>query len=276
MGRKTWIAVITVFVVMVGVVAGAYAYDSSQKDKIADGVTVAGVDVAGMNSEEAAAAVRRQLLAPLRHPLTVSYKGESWTLPGAKLKLRADVDGAVEEAVDASQEGGLPSRLVRYVTGGSVDKSIAAEVDYSRPAITRFVRNVAAEVNREPEDASVEPNSDGLEVVAAKDGRKLRDNKLTDELENAVLNADAGHAITASVHSTQPKVTTKEVASALPVLPDPGPQHLHPATLEELETGQDLHRRGRPGRPRNSGRALPHPGKGRKSFLARSRLRLGR
>jgi lipoprotein-anchoring transpeptidase ErfK/SrfK len=216
MGRKTWIAVITVFVVMIGVVAGAYAYDSSQKDKIAEGVTVAGVDVGGMNADQAAAAVRRQLLAPLRHPLTVSYKAESWTLPGAKLKLRADVKGAVEEAVDASQDGGLPSRVVRYVTGGEVDKSIEAEVDYSSRAINRFVRKVAEEVNREPENASVEPTADALEVVPAKDGRKLRDNRLTEELEEAVLNADAGHTILASVHSTEPKVTTKEVASEYP------------------------------------------------------------
>jgi len=216
MGRKTWIAVITVVVVLVGAVAGAYAYDSSQKDKIAEGVTVAGVDVSGMNAEEASAAVRRQLLAPLRHPLTVSYAGESWTLPGAKLKLRADVDGAVAEALDASREGGLPSRLVRYVTGGSVDKTIEAEVDYSRPAVNRFVRRVADEIDREPRNASVEPSSDGLEVLAGKDGRKLRDNLLTKELEDAVLNADAGHEILASVHSTKPAVSTKEVASEYP------------------------------------------------------------
>jgi hypothetical protein len=216
MGRKTWIAVIAVVVLLVGAVAGAYAYDSSQKDKIADGVTVAGVDVAGMNADEAAAAVRRQLLAPLRHPLTVSYRGESWTLPGARLKLRADVDGAVEEALDASQEGGLPSRLVRYVTGGSVDKSIEAEVDYSRPAIARFVREVAGELDREPQNASVSAGAASLEVVPGKDGRKLRDNRLTEELENAVLNADAGHTILASVHSTKPEVSTREVASRYP------------------------------------------------------------
>lgn len=216
MGRKSWIAVITVVVVFVGVVAGAYAYDSSQKDKIADGVTIAGVDVGGMNSEEAAAAVRRQLLAPLRHPLTVSFDGEKWTLPGAKLKLRADVDGAVEEALDDSQDGGLPGRLVRYVSGGEVDEQISAEVSYSKPAINRFVRRVADDVNREPQNASVEPTADALEVVAGKDGRKLRDNRLSEELEEAVLNADAGRTIVASVHSTKPTITSKQVASEYP------------------------------------------------------------
>src|SRR3954449_11897449 len=107
MGERGWIAVVGVGVVLLLAIVGAYAYDSSQKDKIADGVTVAGVDVGGMNEAEAAVAVRRKLLAPLRHSLVVSFDGQSWKLPGKKLKIRADIDSAVEEAVEESQQGGL-------------------------------------------------------------------------------------------------------------------------------------------------------------------------
>ena len=71
MGRKTSIAVIAAAVLLVVVVGAAYAYDSSQKDKIAEGVTVGGVDVGGLNEDEAAALVRRKLLAPLQHSLRV-------------------------------------------------------------------------------------------------------------------------------------------------------------------------------------------------------------
>jgi lipoprotein-anchoring transpeptidase ErfK/SrfK len=216
MGRKSQIAAIVVVLVVVLVAGGAYAYDSSQKDKIADGVTIAGVDVGGLNAEEAEAAVRHRLLAPLRHSLQVSFDGETWALPGAKLKVRADIDGAVERAVEESQEGGLPTRLVRYVTGGEVDEPVSAQLTYSQPAINRFVRRVAEEINREPRNATVSPTSDSLEVVAGKSGRKLRDVLLTKELEHAVLNADAPHTVTAVVHETRPEVTTKDVASKYP------------------------------------------------------------
>jgi lipoprotein-anchoring transpeptidase ErfK/SrfK len=216
MGRKSQIAAIVVVLVVVLVAGGAYAYDSSQKDKIADGVTIAGVDVGGLNAEEAEAAVRRRLLAPLRHSLQVSFDGETWALPGAKLKVRADIGGAVERAVEESQEGGLPTRLVRYVTGGEVDEPVSAQLSYSQPAINRFVRRVAEEINREPRNATVSPTSDSLEVVAGKSGRKLRDVLLTKELEHAVLNADASHTVTAVVHETRPEVTTKDVASKYP------------------------------------------------------------
>ena len=196
--------------------AGAYAYDSSQKDKIADGVTVAGVDVGGMDADEATVAVRRNLLAPLKHELKVSLGDESWTLPGEQLKVRANISEAVEEAVAESQDGGLPTRLVRYVSGGELDKPVKAELDYSKPAINRFVRHVAEEVNRDPVDASVNPGSDSLNVVSGQSGRKLRDVRLTKDLEEAVLNADAPHAVVAHIHATKPEVTTEDVASRYP------------------------------------------------------------
>src|SRR3982751_6885775 len=216
MGTKTSIAVLIAAVLLVVVAGGAYAYDSSQKDEIADGVTVAGVDVGGLNEEEAAAKVQRKLLAPLKHSLKVNFEGESWKLSGEQLKIRADLDGAVEEALEDSQEGGLPGRLVRYVSGGEVDERITPEVEYSVPAVNRFVRRVAEDVNREPKDADVEASGDSLEVVAGEPGRKLRDNLLEEDLKAAVLNANAPHTIKAKVHSIAPEVTKKEVAAEYP------------------------------------------------------------
>jgi lipoprotein-anchoring transpeptidase ErfK/SrfK len=216
MGRKSQIAIVAVVALLLALVGVGYAYDSSEKDKIADGVTVGGVDVGGMNETEAKRAVRRQLLGPLRHSLRVGYDGESWTLDGKSLKVHADIDTAVAEALAESRDGGFPGRLVRYVTGGSVNKQIPADVTYSRSAINRFVRHVADEVDREAQDASVEPSADSLEVVAAENGRKLRDILLTRQLRAAVLNADADHTIAARTHYTKPDVTTEEVAAAYP------------------------------------------------------------
>jgi lipoprotein-anchoring transpeptidase ErfK/SrfK len=216
MGRRMQIVVVAVVAMLLALVGVGYAYDSSEKDKIAAGVTVGGVDVGGMNEAEAKRAVRRQLLGPLRHSLRVGYDGESWTLDGRSLKVHADIDAAVDEALAESRDGGLPGRLVRYVTGGSINEQIPAEVTYSRAAINRFVRKVADEVGREAQDASVEPSADSLEVVPAENGRKLRDNLLTRQLRAAVLNADADHTIAARTHYTKPDVTTKEVAAAYP------------------------------------------------------------
>jgi lipoprotein-anchoring transpeptidase ErfK/SrfK len=216
MGRKTKIAIVVGVLALVLGAVGAYAYDSSQNDKIADGVTIGGVDVGGLDAAEAKQAVYRELIAPLSHSLRVGYDGESWELPGRMLKVHADLDSAVDEALSSSRDGGLPGRLTRYVTGGEVDENIAADVTYSQPAVNRFVRRVAEAVNIEPQDATVAASGDSLSVVPAENGRKLRDNQLTKELNAAVLNANAPHVIAARTHYVRPEVTADAVASEYP------------------------------------------------------------
>jgi lipoprotein-anchoring transpeptidase ErfK/SrfK len=216
MGRKATIAIAVVAVLFLALVGVGYAYDSSQKDKIADGVTIGGVDVGGMDEAEALEEVRHQLLGPLKHSLRVGYDGEHWLLRGKRLKVHAELEAAVQEAIEASRDEFLPGRLVRYVTGAELDEQIPADIAYSKPAINRFVRHVADEVDREARDATVEPSADSLSVVKAKNGRKLRDVLLTRQLEAAVLNANADHTIAARTHYTAPEVRTKEVADAYP------------------------------------------------------------
>jgi len=216
MGRKSKIAIATFLALLALGAVGAYAYDSSQDGEIAEGVTIAGVDVGGMEANEAKRAVRRQLLAPLRHSLRVGYDGESWMLLGEELKVHADLDHAVDEALAASRDGGLPSRVVRYISGDDVEENVSAEVTYSQPTVNRFVRRVAAEVGREAKDATVEADGASLEVVPAEYGRKLRDNLLTEQLSAAVLNANADRTIAARTNSVAPEITGDEVATAYP------------------------------------------------------------
>jgi lipoprotein-anchoring transpeptidase ErfK/SrfK len=216
MGRKAQIAIIVAVLLLIGRAVGAYAYDNSRKDEIASGITVGGVDVGGLNRAEATALLHRRLVKPLQKPLKVSFDGETYTLPGARLKIHANINGTLDRAVAASRDGGIPGRFVRYLTGGSVEKQIKPEVTYSQPAINRFVREVAAKIDREPVDASVSPTGASLNVVAGQAGRKVRDNALTEQLDRAAT-ADTGtRTIRAVVHSTKPKVSTDEVAGEYP------------------------------------------------------------
>jgi L,D-transpeptidase catalytic domain/Putative peptidoglycan binding domain len=212
MGRKTAIAAV---LLAAALVAGAFLYDRAQKGKIAGGVTIEGVDVGGMDADEAEAKVRRALLRPLDRPLRTVYRERTWSLPAAKLKLRADVGAAAREAVRLSREGDLPTRLGRYLGGDQLEVEVSADLSYSRGAVNRFVRHVAADLDREARSASVRPGADALEVVASRPGRKLRDVLLTRELREAVV-GQGPRTVRAHLHKTAPDVTTEEVAARFP------------------------------------------------------------
>lgn len=216
MGRKSKIAIGTALIGMIVLAAGAYAYDGTQKEEISRGITVGGIDVSGMTRAEAAETLRNRLLAPQRKPLTVRFGKREYRLPARKLKVHADIEGAVDRALEESRSGNLPSRVFRELTGGEVGAAIPAKVGYSRPAVNRFVREVADGVFQEPVDAAVSATGDSLNVVKAKNGHKLRDNQLTRRITSVMESGRGNRTLTANVTTVKPAVTTKQVASKYP------------------------------------------------------------
>jgi lipoprotein-anchoring transpeptidase ErfK/SrfK len=214
MGRKSKIVVIAAVLVVALVAVGAYLYDRSQDGKIAGGVTIDGVEVGGMDAEAAEAKLRRELLRPVDQPVRAKFGAQSWKLSPAALKVRADVHGTVEEAVAASREGDIFTRLGRYVGGDDIELALSVDLAYSHSAINKFVRQIAADLDQKPRDASVDPGADELEVVASQPGRKVRDNRLERQLRDAVVGSD--RTVTVHVHETKPGVTTTAVAQRYP------------------------------------------------------------
>lgn len=208
---------IALVIALIGGAVAAWAYDEAKGDEIANGVTIGGVDVGGMTADEARRALNSQLIEPLNKPITVTYKKQSWQLPASELKLRGNFAAAVDKAVEISREPGLPGRIWRYITGSSVDRDISPRIAYAKPAVTQFVKDVAAAVNRDPVDASVEASGDSLNVVEAQTGVKLRDQRLTRQIERALSKAQAPRVLKAKTLVTEPEVTTAEVAEKYPV-----------------------------------------------------------
>jgi L,D-transpeptidase catalytic domain/Putative peptidoglycan binding domain len=219
-GRPVRVAVIglavALFVLIVGAV-GVYAYDRAHKDEIAEGVTVAGVDVGGMDREQAARKLHRRLVAPLQQPVKVKLGSERYSLTAKRAKLHIDVDATIDEAIDASQAGGIPGRVFRYVTSGSVDDDIEPEVSYSARELGEFVDEVRAKIDRPPQDASISASGSSLNVVPAENGRELKAGKLRHSLEVVLDKGARNKLVKAHAVIRKPEVSTKEVAEEYPV-----------------------------------------------------------
>lgn len=215
MGRKLQIAVIFLIAVMLVAAVGAYAWDNSRSDQIAEGVQIGGVDVGGMTADEARKVVDAELVEPLQKHVTVDYDGVKYKLSPEKLEVASDVDGMVDRALDESQEGGLPTRVWRYATGGEVDVAISPQITYSGKALNEFIDKVATEVNRDPVDASIEPTPTSLSPVKGQDGVAVVEDKLHAKLESAVQSPSERRA-SLPVERLEPEVTTDELAAKYP------------------------------------------------------------
>jgi lipoprotein-anchoring transpeptidase ErfK/SrfK len=215
-GRKLYIALTLAVVLLLGAAVGAYAWDESRSDEIAEGVDIGGIDVGGLTESEAEALVTQELVEPLDKDVVVTYDGVKYNLNADRLAVRADVDGMVERAFEASNDGGLPGRLWRYATGGEVDESIQPKVVYDEGEVNALIDKIVAAIDREPVDASVEPAPGSIDPVPGQEGRTVREDELH-ELVTAAVQSSDHRTVKAPVETTQPEVTTEDLAEQYPV-----------------------------------------------------------
>ncbi len=214
MRQKSFIFIAALLVLLVVGVGGVYAYDRSNEDTIAAGVTVAGIDVGGLTSEQARTEVRRQVAAPLQKPVVVRRGGMRFTLSPEDAKVRADVGGMVAEAVDASREGNLVTRAYRDATGAEENEQVRVRVSYSEQAAGRLVKRVSERVARPAKDAELQLPS--LEKTPEQDGVEVRKVALTRAVERALTSEDRTADVPVKV--TRAKVTTADLVEKYPTV----------------------------------------------------------
>jgi lipoprotein-anchoring transpeptidase ErfK/SrfK len=213
--RAPIVAVLSV-ALLIALAVAAYGYDTSRDDLIAEGVTVAGVDVGGMRADRAEEKIRAALGPGLERPVPVAVAGRRLKLTAERAHLVADVDGMVDAALEVSRDGGLPSRVWRGLTGGDIDKQVEPRVTYSQVAVKRFVRRLRRQVNRAPRDADVNFQTASLPAIPSRTGLKLDAKRLRAEVEAALVATGKARRVRGQVKIVQPQVTTAALSQKYP------------------------------------------------------------
>jgi hypothetical protein len=196
MHRRIWVALgITSAVAGAALSAGsasAYFWDQSRSDMIAKGVSIAGIDVGGLRSDEAQAKLEAELNRRLAKPVDVVFGDRRFTVRPASAGLQVDVTRMVDAAVVASRDGGLADRVIRDLRGEQVAAQIPLTAAVSREHVATFVRHVARVIDRPAHDALVEPMplATGLRVVPSKAGLAVKQPLLEQRVRNALLRID--------------------------------------------------------------------------------------
>jgi lipoprotein-anchoring transpeptidase ErfK/SrfK len=216
MRHRWFILVAVLLLVLIGGAVAAFAYDSSRDDVIAEGVTIAGVDVGGMKTEEARSVVRRELQKPLERPIAVVRGPQRFRLSAHDAGVTADVTGMVEEALQVSRDGSIFSRVARDITGGEENAQVSARVNYSTEAVEQLVGRVSKTLDRPARDAEVDFPS--LEKVKEQKGRRVRKAVLQQRVAQALTVPGAERRVKAPVRILKPKVTQDQLADRYPVV----------------------------------------------------------
>jgi lipoprotein-anchoring transpeptidase ErfK/SrfK len=211
MANRSFIGVAAVLVVLLVGAAGVYAYDRAGRDTIPKGVRVAGVDVGGLSASQARAKLADDYLARLRRPVVVRHGRLTFTLTARESRVAADIEGMVQRALAEARTGNLLGRTWRRLTGGTLHVAIPATATFDEAAAARLVDRVRKAIDRPAKDASVAFSTAGPSLVPGRDGVAVLAQQLQREVDRAIVDPEAAHALVARTRVVPPKVTTTQL-----------------------------------------------------------------
>ena len=216
--RARSVLIATGLLALLAGLATVFVYDATRADRIAAGVTVNGIDVGELHAGAARVKLRERLIEPLERPMVVRHPDRRFRLTAKQARLRVDVEGSVQEALDASRAGNPVSRTWRDLNGKRVEHDVEARVSYSRGAVRRLVARVGETLNRDAVDADIDIDAGGVEVREAKVGRRLNARRLERQLHRRLIDFDGRRSVAAQTVAVEPAVTDDELERRYPAV----------------------------------------------------------
>jgi len=199
-----------------GVTFAAYEYDQGGADRILPGVSIDGVEVGRMTREQAVTALKAKTSGRLTGELTVRAAGESWRVTPQELGVRADVSGAVDEALAVSGSMGMFSRVYHRLADEPVERSIALGWRYNEAKVATFVEEVTGTVAKAPRNAAVSLGDGGLVFIHSKSGKELKADAASAKILSELHTGVAG-TVALPMRKVQPKVTDQTLGTTIVV-----------------------------------------------------------
>jgi vancomycin resistance protein YoaR len=208
--RRVSAAVVVLLVLLLVVFSFVYAGSSST---IAKGVTIDGVDVGGLSSEEAVRALEQRGRSSLARPVDFGAGGRTFRLTAAQIGLTPDWEAAVASARHEGDGFGPVrgfKRMKLRLFGGDVD----VHASYRAAALKAELARVAAKVDRPHREAALVLHGLNPAIVPARTGNVLDRGAAGKAITDALGSMSRGAGVTLPMKVDRPRVTAATLAAA--------------------------------------------------------------
>ncbi len=241
---------VALFVLLV--VALAIGYDFWYAGRIYPGVSVAGVELAGLPPQQAANLLARRLTYPETGKIVFKDKDKLWVATPLQVGLFLDAQNSAMQAYHYGRQGDPLTRWFSQLRAWYSGQNLAPQLVYDERMAQAYLRQIAAQVDRPTVEASLSVNGTQVVVHPGQVGHTLDvsatlqplQTRLT-SLTDGVLPVVSYETPPAILDVTQQAELARKILSAPLELKvpgaqegDPGPWKFDPEQLAEMLTIQ--------------------------------------
>ena len=186
-------------------VAGALAYQIAIRDRLAPGVRVANIDIGGLTRAEAVA-VLNEGYQDVEYVRYTFRDGEhSWTATAGELGLRFPAEELVERAFSIGHSDDSRRSLREQAAAWFIGANLPATMTFEPAAARDFLGKLAAEIDRERQDASLRLDGTIVSIDHGMTGRKLDVDATLSALSAAILSENTVRVIDLVIDESAPR-----------------------------------------------------------------------
>lgn len=202
---------IITIVVIIGIIGYAFSVNNrvnSWENKIYPGVSVYGVDLSGLNKEEAISLLNEKLSGLIMDKkLDVIVGDKKIELSYKEIQPKYDTEAIAEEAFNYGKSEGMFSKnsLIKKKKSNNID----IKISYDEEILKTFEEKVKSEVNINPKNAKIEINSGNIVIIPEVSGKKIDEEELHNKLvEN--INGDPTNIVELTFELKEEQAKIKE------------------------------------------------------------------
>jgi lipoprotein-anchoring transpeptidase ErfK/SrfK len=117
----------------------------------------------------------------------VAWKDRLWTVTPRELGARNDAKAAVAEAIDASRATSFVDRMQMSLLGSKLDFARDIAITYPRQGIRGFIEGIAATLDKDSRDATIDYSTGWVKILDSQQGRKVIRSKSRSGLMEALV-----------------------------------------------------------------------------------------
>lgn len=179
--------------------------------RVFPGVSMAGVDLGGLTTTEAAQKISANVSFPLTGNIIIQYGDRNWHANPAELGLFMDLQGSAENAFRLGRTGSLAQRLAEQVGALYYQRSASLDLIQDERIAYGFINRIAAEIDDPAREATIAVQGTDVAVTDGHVGRRVD------------IYATLG-SITNQLHSFQDGIVPLQVDEIRPLILDAGSQ----------------------------------------------------
>jgi vancomycin resistance protein YoaR len=235
---------------LVSVVLLVIGYNAWYFGRIFPGVRVAGVDVSGLNREQAAVKLSQVVQYPLNGKLLLRDGQDAWVAAPAQMGMLFDPAATAEKAYSLGRTGGLSVRLTNQLQAFQSGMDVSPVVILDERTAYRFLQSLAAKVDIHPVEASLIIEGQNVIATPGQMGRLLNVDKTLEAVSSQMQTFKDGEIILVMDESapeildvSKPAESARRILQSPlnivlpnPQLGEPGPWQIDSAAMASMLT----------------------------------------